>query len=59
MDVSRHNCGELLDGDVSMEQMGKHIFEEMLRVASGCPTKSEQFGYGQNEFAPWIIGATM
>jgi altronate hydrolase len=53
------NCGELLDGTVSMEQMGQHIFEEMLRVASGSPTKSERFGYGQNEFAPWIIGATM
>jgi altronate hydrolase len=23
------------------------------------PTKSERFGYGHNEFAPWIIGATM
>jgi altronate hydrolase len=53
------NCGVLLDGDVSMDQMGQRIFDEFLRVASGGTTKSEDFGYGQNEFAPWIIGATM
>lgn len=53
------NCGELLDGDVSMAEMGRRIFEEWLRVASGSPTKSEAFGYGHNEFTPWIIGATM
>jgi altronate hydrolase len=53
------NCGELLDGEVSMEAMGQRIFDEFIRVASGGETKSEAFGYGQNEFAPWIIGATM
>ncbi len=53
------NCGELLDGDVTMAAMGRRIFDEFLRVASGEPTKSERFGYGHNEFAPWIIGATM
>ncbi len=53
------NCGELLDGSVTMAEMGHRIFTEFLRVASGEPTKSEQFGYGHNEFAPWIIGATM
>jgi altronate hydrolase len=53
------NCGVLLDGKVSMEEMGQRIFDDFLRVASGGSTKSEDFGYGQNEFAPWIIGATM
>jgi altronate hydrolase len=53
------NCGDLLDGDITMAQKGRQIFEHMLRVASGEETKSEAFGYGQNEFAPWIIGATM
>jgi altronate hydrolase len=31
----------------------------MLRVASGELTKSEQFGYGEDEFAPWQLGPTM
>ena len=53
------NCGDLLDGAVTMADKGRSIFEQMLRVASGEETKSEAFGYGQNEFAPWIIGATM
>ena len=53
------NCGEMLDHDISAAEMGERIFDEMLRVASGGETRSEAFGYGQNEFAPWIIGATM
>ena len=31
----------------------------ILRVASGEKTKSELLGYGDNEFVPWQIGATM
>jgi altronate hydrolase len=39
--------------------MGQMIFDEMLAVASGQYTKSEQHGYGQNEFIPWQIGTVM
>lgn len=53
------NCGSIADGSTSVEEMGKTIFSEVLAVASGKRTKSEQFGYGDNEFAPWQIGATM
>ena len=52
------NCGDILDG-VSIEDKGKEIFEMILRVASGEKTKSELLGYGDNEFVPWQIGATM
>jgi len=52
------NCGDILDG-VSIEAKGKEIFETVLRVASGEKTKSELLGYGDNEFVPWQIGATM
>jgi altronate hydrolase len=31
----------------------------MIATASGQPTKSEQHGYGQNEFVPWQVGAVM
>ena len=53
------NCAEILDSGVSVADMGQRIFDELLRVASGARTKSEAFGYGQAEFAPWIVGATM
>jgi altronate hydrolase len=52
------NCGDVLDG-VPIEEKGKEIFDTMLRVASGERTKSEQLGYGDAEFVPWQIGATM
>ena len=31
----------------------------LLETASGRKTKSEEFGYGDDEFAPWTLGATM
>ena len=37
----------------------QEIFEQILAVASGEKTKSEELGYGDNEFVPWQIGAVM
>jgi altronate hydrolase len=53
------NCGEIIDGQASIQQMGQRIFELVLATASGTPTKSEKHGYGQNEFVPWQVGAVM
>ena len=53
------NCGEIVDGSASVEQMGQLIFDMVLAVASGEPSKSERHGYGQNEFVPWQLGAVM
>ena len=50
------NCGVVLDGEATIEEMGQQIFEHFLRIASGEPTKSEQLGLGRHEFAPWPIG---
>ena len=52
------NCGDILDG-VSIEEKGREVFEKVLAVASGQPSKSEEIGYGDNEFVPWQIGAVM
>ncbi|MGO4706177.1 UxaA family hydrolase [Microvirga sp. 2MCAF38] len=52
------NCGDILDG-VSIEEKGREIFETILKTASGQRTKSEEMGYGDAEFVPWQIGATM
>jgi len=39
--------------------LGGVLFELLLDVASGNRTRSEQHGYGQNEFVPWQISAIM
>jgi altronate hydrolase len=53
------NCGEVVDGTASIDEMGERIFQLMLRTASGDKSKSEVHGYGQNEFVPWALGAVM
>jgi arabinonate dehydratase len=53
------NCGDIIDGNSSIEEKGQEIFEYFLNVASGNPSKSEELGYGNNEFVPWQIGAVM
>ncbi len=50
------NCGEVLDGTASIDEMGQRIFVLMLRTASGERSKSEQLGLGDHEFVPWQIG---
>ena len=53
------NCGTIVDGTESVAESGRRFFELILKTASGQKTKSEQWGYGEDEFAPWIVGATM
>ncbi|MDP3760593.1 MAG: altronate dehydratase family protein [Ramlibacter sp.] len=53
------NCGEIIDGKASIQEMGQRIFELVLATASGESSKSERHGYGQNEFVPWQVGAVM
>jgi len=50
------NCGEILDGTISVQKMGQKIFELFLRIASGEKSKSEELGLGDYEFVPWQIG---
>jgi altronate hydrolase len=52
------NCGDVLDG-VPLETKGQEIFDVILRVASGEQSKSELLGYGDAEYVPWQIGATV
>ncbi len=50
------NCGLILDGEASVQEMGQRIFEDILKHASGEPTKSELLGLGDHEFVPWHLG---
>jgi altronate hydrolase len=53
------NAGAILSDGRSVEDVGQEIFAEILAVASGRPTKSEQLGVGEFEFQPWILGPTL
>ncbi|HXJ08994.1 MAG TPA: altronate dehydratase family protein [Burkholderiales bacterium] len=53
------NCGTVIDGSETIQQVGERILALILETASGRKSKSEEFGYGEDEFAPWTLGATM
>ena len=53
------NCGTIADGEATVDEIGAQLFEMILRTASGEQSKSEMFGYGQQEFVPWQVGAVM
>jgi len=53
------NCGEIVDGNATVAELGERLFAMILATASGAKTKSELHGYGQNEFVPWYVGAVM
>ncbi len=52
------NCGPVIDGTRTLDEMGQEIFDHVLRVASGQKSKSEALGVGEEEFVPWPIGVT-
>ncbi len=52
------NAGVILAG-TPVAEVGRHIFEQILAVASGKKTKSELHGVGEEEFAPWSIGPVL
>jgi altronate hydrolase len=53
------DCGAIVDGAATVDEVGERIFRLMLATAGGRHTKSELHGYGQNEFVPWQLGAVM
>lgn len=53
------NCGEILDGEFSVQEMGVRIFNLILETTSGKPSKSEIQDFGHHEFLPWQVGAVM
>jgi altronate hydrolase len=51
------NAGRIADGDAAVADVGREIFELLLRVASGEKTCSERLGH--KEFVPWRIGPVL
>ncbi len=54
MDV---NAGRIADGEATVQQVGREIFDLILRVASGEQTCAERLGH--KEFVPWRIGPVL
>ncbi|MFD2090007.1 UxaA family hydrolase [Blastococcus deserti] len=53
------NCGVIMDGEASVQEVGARLFQLILDTASGRKTLSEELGFGQEEFVPWQLGAVM
>ena len=53
------DCGAVVEGRATVAELGEALFEDIIAVASGRPTKSEELGFGDEEFVPWQLGAVM
>jgi altronate hydrolase len=51
------NAGAIADGESTIQQTGRQIFDALLAIASGRPTCAERLGH--KEFVPWRIGPVM
>ncbi len=51
------NAGRIADGEATVADIGKEIFDMALRVASGERTCAEKLGH--KEFVPWRIGPVL
>jgi altronate hydrolase len=52
------DAGTILGGE-PVEAVGRRLFDLILDVAGGRPTRSEGAGLGEEEFAPWTIGPVL
>jgi len=51
------NAGRIADGERTVREVGREIFDCLLEVASGRRTAAERLGH--QEFVPWRIGPVM
>jgi altronate hydrolase len=51
------NAGRIAVGEATVEQVGREMFDALLRVASGERTCAELLGH--KEFVPWRIGPVL
>ncbi|MBS1253709.1 MAG: Altronate dehydratase [Anaerolineales bacterium] len=52
------DAGTILDG-VPMEDVASELFDLLVEVASGQPSRSEAQGVGEAEFNPWNLGGML
>ena len=51
------NAGVIADGEQSVQEVGREIFDTVMKVASGERTCGEKLGH--KEFVPWRIGPVL
>ena len=51
------NAGRIADGQATLDEVGREIFEKLLLIASGERSASERLGH--REFVPWRIGPVL
>ena len=42
-----YNAGRVMDGEITLEQAGQEIYQEVLKIAGGKPTKAEVLGHDE------------
>ena len=52
------NAGRVLEG-ANLREVAAELFEQVVAVASGQPSKSEAQGVGEAEFCPWYLGGML
>lgn len=52
------NCGTVIDGEETVEEVGERIFQAFIEIASGRKSRSEALRVGAEEFVPWPLGVT-
>lgn len=53
------DCSPVVEEGYPIADMGLAVYELLLNVASGRPSKSEAHGVGAEEFVPWQLGAVL
>ncbi|GLY32592.1 altronate dehydratase family protein [Kineosporia sp. NBRC 101731] len=53
------DCSDIVEKGTDVAEVGRRIYDRMIAVASGEPTRSEELGAGQDEIVPWQIGAVL
>ncbi|TRY20127.1 altronate dehydratase [Tessaracoccus rhinocerotis] len=50
------DAGDIVEQGVPVADKGREIYERIVSAASGERTRSEDLGYGSQEFVPWLLG---
>lgn len=57
-DIIDINCGTVIDGEETIEQVGHRILEHIIKVASG-EVVAKAVALGQDDFIPWRRGVSL
>jgi altronate hydrolase len=53
------DCSPIIEQGVSLDDMGRQVYDLLLDVASGRQSVSEELGLGGEEMVPWQLGAVL